>query len=87
MTLVSYIDCLNQPIRKEYSPSFFTCQLLPLIIINHPPPRNNHFLSSLFSFHPQTTMPQQVNMCVKEKIIKRLFFKKDIRPLLAFFYY
>ena len=87
MTLVSYIDYLNQPIRKEYSPSFFTCQLLPLIIINHPPPRNNHFLYSLFSFHPQTTMSQRVNMGVKAKNIKRLFFKKDIIPLLAFFYY
>ena len=87
MTLVSYIDCLSQPIREEYSPSFFTCQLLPLIIINHPSPRNNHFLYSLFSFHPQATMPQRVNMGVKAKNIKRLFFKKDIRPLLAFFYY
>ena len=87
MTLVSYIDYLNQPIRKEYSPSFFTCQLLPLIIIYHPPPRNNHFLYSLFSFHPQTTMSQRVNMGVKAKNIKRLFFKKDIIPLLAFFYY
>jgi hypothetical protein len=32
-------------------------------------------------------MPQSVNMGVKAKNIKRLFFKKDIRPLLAFFYY
>ena len=87
MTLVSYIDYLGQPIREEHSPSFFTCQLLPLIIINHPPPRNNHFLYSLFSFHPQTTTSQWVNMGVKAKNIKRLFFKKDIRPLLAFFYY
>ena len=87
MTLVSYIDYQSQPIREEYSLYFFTWQLLPLIIINHPPPRNNHFLYSLFSFHPQATMPQRVNMGVKAKNIKRLFFKKDIRPLLAFFYY
>ena len=76
MTLVSYIDCLSQPIREEYSPSFFTCQLLPLIIINHPLPRNNYFLSSSFSFHPQTTMPQRVNMCVKAKNHQTLIFKK-----------
>lgn len=65
MTLVSYIDYLSQPIREEYSLYFFTWQLLPLIIINHPPLRNNHFLSSSFSFHPQTSMKQRVNMSVK----------------------
>ena len=65
MTLVSCIDYLGQPIREEYSPSFVTSQLLPLIIIIHPPPPNNNFLSSLFSFHLQTTMTQRVNMSVK----------------------
>ena len=65
MTLVSCIDYLGQPIREEHSPSFFTCQLLPLIIINHPPAPNNHFFSPLFSFHTQATMTQRVNMNVK----------------------
>lgn len=60
MTLVNYIDYWYQPIREEYSPSFFTCQLLPLIIIFHPPSPINHILSSLFSFHPQTAMIQRV---------------------------
>ena len=64
-TLVSYIDYWYQSIREEYSPSFFTCQLLPLIIIFHPPSPINHILSSLFSFHPQASMKQRVNMSVK----------------------
>ena len=46
-TLVSYIDYLCQPMWEEYSLSFFTCQLLPLIIIFHPPSPINNIL-----FHP-----------------------------------
>lgn len=78
MTLVSYIDCLSQPIREEYSPSFVTSQRLPLIIIIHPPPPNNNFLSSLFSFHPQATIKQRVSMNVKA------FYNRETKCLPAF---
>ena len=78
MTLVSYIDYLCQPIREEHFPSFFTCQLLPLIIINHPPAPNNHFFSPLFSFHTQATMTQRVNMNVKA------FWNRETKCLPAF---
>ena len=86
MTLVSYIDCLSQPIREEYSPSFFTCQLLPLIIIFHPPSTINHFPSSLFSFHPQTAMIQRVNMSVKAFWNRKKNEQQDINGLIDVFF-